>query len=79
MLTQMYLCVAVFTVAFIFYLFAQKIDQFITMRVHLNLMHQRIKPKIPGRLVHSLFLGERSELLLQCRQQTRVFAWSCSQ
>ena len=60
-------------------LLTQQFDQLLTMRMHVDFFDQSVKPKIPGRLVHSLFPGERNELLQVCRQQTHVSAWSCNQ
>ena len=60
------------------YLITDELYKFILVLMHLNFMHQGIKPKIPGRLVHNLFLGERNELLQVSRQQTHVSVWSCN-
>ena len=73
------MCLMVHLACIVRYLFMNELYKLITILMHLNLMHQRIKPKVPGRLVHSLCVGEHSELLRQCKQQTRVFAYSCSQ
>jgi len=63
----------------ILYLLTQQFDQLFTMRMHVDFLNQSVKPKIPGRFAHSLFPGERNELLQGCRQQTHVSAWPCNQ
>ena len=52
MLTHMYLCVAVFTVAIICYLFTQELNQLITIWMHFNLMHERVQKEVERGFIH---------------------------
>lgn len=82
MLMQMYLCVAVFTVEIVFNLIMQELNNFVSMLVHFNLVHQRVKSKVKCRLRrrrhHQKDQGVRKKLRREYKQQTHVFAFSCS-
>ena len=80
MLMQMYLCVAVFTVAVIFYLFMQELNKLFTMFMHFNLVHERVKTKVKccvSRHRHQTNQGVRNGSCRVNKQQIHVFACSC--
>jgi hypothetical protein len=75
MLTQMYLCVAVFTFAIICYLLTQKIDQLFTVCMHVNLVHKCVEKKVESGFTHRRQCqswGVRGELIRGYTQQIRV-------